>query len=95
MIWPWPVGEKYGATPKKLANIALQREGDTVEGWTERHGIQFMKVKANLTGKINGNSAMDELLSLGLNPEGEYSNLAFNFKEISFYIQVSSTGLLN
>jgi acetoacetate decarboxylase len=58
----------------------LQREGDTVESCTERHGIQFMKVKANLTGKINDNSAMDELLSLGLNPEGEYSNLAFNFK---------------
>lgn len=73
-------GREIWGYPKKLANIALQREGDTVEGWTERHGIQFMKVKANLTGKINDNSAMDELLSLGLNPEGEYSNLAFNFK---------------
>jgi acetoacetate decarboxylase len=73
-------GREIWGYPKKIANIALQREGDTVEGWTERHGIQFMKVKANLSGKINDNSAMDEMLSLGLNPEGEYSTLAFNFK---------------
>ena len=61
---------------KKLANIEIQREGDRLEGSTERHGIQFMKVKANLTGKINDNSATDELLSLGLNREGEYSTVA-------------------
>ena len=54
----------------------MQREGDRLEGSTERHGIQFMKVKANLTGKINDNSATDELLSLGLNREGEYSTVA-------------------
>jgi acetoacetate decarboxylase len=71
--------EIYGY-PKKMANIELKREGDTVEGWTERHGTRFMKVKANLTGKINDNSAMDQLLSYGFNPKGEYSDLAFNFK---------------
>ena len=45
-------GREIWGYPKKLANIALQREGDTVEGWTERHGIQFMKVKANLNIKM-------------------------------------------
>jgi len=40
-------GREIWGYPKKLANIAFQREDDTVEGWTERHGIQFMKVKAN------------------------------------------------
>jgi acetoacetate decarboxylase len=72
-------GREIWGYPKKLANIALQREGDTVEGSTERHGIQFMKIRANLTGELNDNSAMDELLSLGVNPEGEYSGTAFNF----------------
>jgi acetoacetate decarboxylase len=71
--------ERFGY-PKKMANIAFQREGDTIEGWTERHGIRFMKVKANLTGKINDQSAMDELLRFGLNPAGEYSYLAYTFK---------------
>jgi acetoacetate decarboxylase len=73
-------GREIWGYPKKLANISLQRTGDTVEGWTERHGIQFMKVTANLTGKLNDNSAMDELLGMGLNPEGEYSDIQFNFK---------------
>ena len=73
-------GREIWGYPKKLANIAFKREGDSIEGWTERHGIQFMKVKGNLTGKINDNSAMDELLALGVNPEREYSGLAFNFK---------------
>jgi len=73
-------GREIWGYPKKLANIEIQREGDRLEGSTERHGIQFMKVKANLTGKINDSSATDELLSLGLNPEGEYSTVAFNYK---------------
>jgi acetoacetate decarboxylase len=73
-------GREVWGYPKKLANIELQREGDTVQGSTERHNIQFMNVKANLTGKINDNSAMDELLGLGINPKGEYTISAFNFK---------------
>jgi acetoacetate decarboxylase len=72
-------GREIWGYPKKMANISLKREGDAVEGATERHGIQFMKIKAELTGNINENSAMDELLSLGFNPQGEYSATAFNF----------------
>ena len=73
-------GRESWGYPKKMANIAFQRDGDIVEGWTERHGIRFMQVKAKLTGKINDNSAMDDLLRFGLNPEGEYSYFGFTFK---------------
>jgi len=71
--------ERFGY-PKKMANIAFQREGNTVVGWTERHGIRFMQVKGNLTGKINDNSAMDEILRFGVNPDGQYSYFGFTFK---------------
>ena len=39
-----------------------------------------MKIRADLTGKINDASAMEKILSFGFNPEGEHSDQAFNFK---------------
>ena len=74
-------GREQWGYPKKMANISFKRDGDTVEGFTERHGIKFMQVKAKLTGKTNNdNAAMDELLAFGFKPDGEFSDIAFNFK---------------
>ncbi|MEH6550147.1 MAG: acetoacetate decarboxylase family protein [Pseudomonadales bacterium] len=74
-------GREQWGYPKKMANISFERNGDTVEGFTERHGIKFMKVKAKLSGKVNNdNAAMDELLAFGINPKGQFSEMAFNFK---------------
>lgn len=42
--------ELYGY-PKKMADIELKRSGNMVSGWTERHGVKFMELKANLTGR--------------------------------------------
>lgn len=71
--------EIYGY-PKKMANIVLRKDGDMVEGWTERHGIRFMKIKARLTGKTNDSSAIDVLKSLGLTAGQTSSTMAYNFK---------------
>ena len=73
-------GRESWCYPRKMADIAFQRDGDRAEDWTERHGIRFMQVKAKLTGKINDNSAMDDLLHFSLNPEGECIYFGFTFK---------------
>lgn len=74
-------GREGWGYPKKMADISFSREGDTVEGYTERHGIKFMQVKAKLTGKVNNdNAALDEILALGINPDGEFSEKSYVFK---------------
>ena len=74
-------GREGWGYPKKMANIAFSRHGDSVEGFTERHGIKFMQVTAKLTNKVNNeNAALDELLALGINPDGEFSDRSFLFK---------------
>ena len=74
-------GREGWGYPKKMANISFSRTGDSAEGYTERHGIKFMQVKAKLTNKVNDdNAALDELLALGINPNGEFSDRSFLFK---------------
>lgn len=38
--------------PKKLADVHLEREGQTARGWVERHGIRFVDIAAELTGTL-------------------------------------------
>ena len=73
-------GREIFGYPKKIANIEMKRDGNIVEGWTERRGIRFMKVRGNLTGKINEDSEMDQILRFGMTPEGVSSILTYNFK---------------
>jgi acetoacetate decarboxylase len=74
-------GREGWGYPKKMANISFSRDGDTVTGYTERHGIKFMQVKAKLTGKVNNdNAALDEILAFGVKPDGEYSDKSYLFK---------------
>jgi acetoacetate decarboxylase len=47
------LGREIFGYPKKMADIGFEREGDNIEGWTERHGIRFMEIKAKLNGKFN------------------------------------------
>ena len=74
-------GREGWGYPKKMANISFSRDGDTVTGYTERHGIKFMQVKARLSGKVNNdNAALDEIRGLGINPDGEFSDKSYLFK---------------
>jgi acetoacetate decarboxylase len=45
-------GREIFGFPKKMADIHFKRDGNFVEGWTERRGIRFMEVRAKLTGKM-------------------------------------------
>lgn len=74
-------GREGWGYPKKMANIVFSREGDTLTGYAERHGIKYLQVKAQLTGKVNNdNAGLDEILALGINPHGEFSDKVFLFK---------------
>jgi acetoacetate decarboxylase len=51
------LGREVFGYPKKMADIFLRRDGDRVEGWTERHGTRFFEARARLTGKFNSEDA--------------------------------------
>jgi len=38
---------------QKMADIHVQKNGDSMEGWTERRGVRYMEIRAKLTGKLN------------------------------------------
>ena len=41
-------GREIFGFPKKLASIHLERQGDTVHGWVERHGVRFFELEVKL-----------------------------------------------
>jgi len=51
------LGREVFGYPKKIANIYMKRDGENVEGWTERHETRFFEVRARLTGKFNDEDA--------------------------------------
>jgi len=74
-------GREAWGYPKKMANIVMSREGDTLSGYAERHGIKFLQVKATLTGKVNNdNAGLNVMRATGINPDGEFSDKVFLFK---------------
>jgi acetoacetate decarboxylase len=54
-------GRELSGFPKKMADIYLNKDGQNVTGWTERHGIRFMEIRAELTGIINDENAYSVL----------------------------------
>ena len=73
-------GREIFGFPKKIANIELNREGDTFEGWTERRGIRFMEIRAKMTGKLNVEDAAGMVMNAGANPDGSTEGVSYNFK---------------
>jgi acetoacetate decarboxylase len=51
------LGREVFGYPKKMADIHLKRDGEKVEGWTERHSTCLFEVKAKLTGRFNDEAA--------------------------------------
>lgn len=71
------LGREVFGYPKKIARINLEREGNDVKGWTERHGIRFFEVKAKLTGKFNDAIAQQMITQrMKTNPDV----VVYNFK---------------
>ena len=71
------LGREVFGYPKKMATIKFEREGKYVRGWTERHGIRFFEVKANLSGKFNDTSAQ-ELITESMKSDPDV--VVYNFK---------------
>jgi len=71
------LGREIFGYPKKIANIHLKRHGEKVEGWTERHGVRFLEIRAKLTGKFNDKGVQD-LMAAGLQVPGQV--VTYNFK---------------
>jgi acetoacetate decarboxylase len=71
------LGREIFGYPKKIANIHLKRDGEKVEGWTERHGVRFLEIRAKLTGKFNDKGVQD-LMAASLQVPGQV--VTYNFK---------------
>jgi acetoacetate decarboxylase len=68
-------GREMFGYPKKIAQIHIGREGKEVIGWTERHDITFLEIKAELTGTFN----VPEVQSF-FAQTGETAAVMYNFK---------------
>jgi acetoacetate decarboxylase len=73
-------GREVFGFPKKMADIHYKKDGDIVEGWTERRGIRFMEVRAKLTGKFNDPSAQNILMASAAGDDGTIKGISYNFK---------------
>jgi len=63
------LGREIYGFPKKMAEIELKREGDTMNGSVSRNGIKFFSIKANINGKFNdkdGQKIIDDNYGKGL-----------------------------
>jgi acetoacetate decarboxylase len=73
-------GREFYGFPKKMADIHYRKDGDTIEGWTERRGIRFMEIHAELTGKFNDPVMQDILTATPMAEDGSSKRTSYNFK---------------
>ena len=76
-------GREIFGFPKKIADIHYKKDGDTIEGWTERGGPRFMEIRAKLTGKFNDPAMQDILTANPIAEDGSMTITSFNFKYFS------------
>jgi acetoacetate decarboxylase len=69
-------GREVFGYPKKMANIQLNRNGNTMEASIERHGLCFFKLRARLTGTPN----TSEFTDIVLNSSSEEGTVCYNVK---------------
>jgi acetoacetate decarboxylase len=70
--------ERFGY-PKKIADIHFAKQGAFAEGWAERHGVRYFRVKAELAGLPNDASLM-EFLQGAESGNTERVKYSYNFK---------------
>ena len=71
------LGREVFGYPKKIGKINLKRNGDQVEGWTERRNVRFLEIKAKLTGTFSDEAAQELILK---NIESSPDLVIYNFK---------------
>jgi len=73
-------GREVFGFPKKIGNVCFKREGDMVEGWTERRDIRFMTTHATLNGQFNTEDAQDIIMNRAFEADGTVEAFSYNFK---------------
>jgi acetoacetate decarboxylase len=73
-------GREIFGFPKKIGDIQLNREGDTLVGWTKRRGIRFMEIRAKMTGQFNAKDAEEVILGGDVNADGSSEGISYLFK---------------
>lgn len=73
-------GREIFGYPKKMAEISLSRDGQRMTGWTERRGVRFLELRAELDGTTNEPDAMELFALLGARPGCTASSVSYNFK---------------
>jgi acetoacetate decarboxylase len=73
-------GREIWGYPKKMADIAFYREGTSAGGWGERHGIRYLSVQAELTGKVNTPDAAEAFTEVFGQPDAHGVSFDYNFK---------------
>jgi acetoacetate decarboxylase len=73
-------GREVFGFPKKMADIHFKKDGASLQGWTERRGIRFMEISAELTGTFNDAEAQEKLLEMGMEDDGSMKAISYNFK---------------
>ena len=73
-------GREIVGFPKKMADIYFKKDGNTMQGWTERRGIRFMEIRAKLTGKFNDPAALDILAATPRAEDGSGTVTSYIFK---------------
>ncbi len=73
-------GREIFGVPKKIGDVQFDREGDNLQGWTERRGIRFMELRAKMTGKPNVEDAQEMILGSGADADGAIEAISYNFK---------------
>ena len=74
-------GREVFGFPKKMADIHFSREGDSLLGWTERRGVRFMEIRAELNGTFNDPRAEELLMEQGMDDDGSMKAISYNFKQ--------------
>lgn len=72
-------GREIFGFPKKMADIHIAEDNKSVRGWTERRGVRFMEVRANLTGKFNYDVALEKLVG-GTSEGGAIKAVSYLYK---------------
>lgn len=72
-------GRELFGFPKKIADIHVQKNGDHMQGWTERRGVRYMEIRAKLTGKFN-DPAAEEILTPQAREDGSLMGLSYTYR---------------
>ncbi|NOY67991.1 MAG: acetoacetate decarboxylase family protein [Deltaproteobacteria bacterium] len=72
-------GREVFGFPKKMAEIEMNEDGETISGSTKRRGTKFMEIRASLTGEFNDPAARETLMS-NMEADGSLKAVSYNFK---------------